>query len=80
MLSSSFCEQLAAYYSYVFSLIKVLEEFSFKQMKTWGQYKISYCCFCGRLGRVAFGIIYIASAKSRSVRGASHQPDFMDNY
>ena len=29
------------------------------------------------LGIVAFGIIYIASAKSRSAKGGSHQPAFM---
>ena len=31
------------------------------------------------LGKVVFGIIYISSAKSRSARGASHQPAFMDS-
>ena len=31
------------------------------------------------LSRVAFGIIYIASAKSCSARGAIHQPAFMDS-
>ena len=30
------------------------------------------------LGRAAFGIIYVASAKSWVTRGASHQPAFMD--
>ena len=30
------------------------------------------------LGRVAFGIIYIASDKSWSAKGASQQPGFMD--
>ena len=88
-----------------------LDEFSFKEMRTWGQSKISSCCLCvwcksrelrGRessrfptpiveifsadltsykklLGRVTFEIIYIASAKSWSGRGASHQPAFMDS-
>ena len=31
------------------------------------------------LGRVAFGIIYVALAKSWSVRDASHQSDVMDS-
>ena len=31
------------------------------------------------LSRVAFGIIYIASAKSCSARGAIHQPACMDS-
>ena len=31
------------------------------------------------LGRLAFGTNYIASANSRSVREASHQPAFMDS-
>ena len=37
--SYSFCEQLADYSSHVFSLIHTLPlvEFSFKEMRTWGQ-------------------------------------------
>ena len=112
--SSSFCGRLADYYSHVFSLIHTLplDEFFFKEMRMWGQYKISSCFFCvwcksrelgGRgspgfatpwwkaslcrrstsykklLGRVAFGIIYIASTKSRNTRGESHQLAFMDS-
>ena len=112
--SSSFCGQLADYYSHDFNLIHTLplDEFSFKEMRTWGQSKISSRCLCvlckskelgcrgvqdsqqqwwkashhrpstsykKLLGRDTFGIIYIALTKSRNVRGASHQPAFMDN-
>ena len=48
LLSSSFCVQLADYYSHVFSLIYPLDKFSFKEMRTWGQSKISSCCLCLR--------------------------------
>ena len=34
------------YHSHVFSLIHPVDEFSFKEMRTWGQSKISPCCFC----------------------------------
>ena len=46
--SFSFCEQLADYYSHIFSLIHTLlfDEFSFKEMRTWGQSKTSSYCFC----------------------------------
>ena len=30
----------------IFSLIHPVDEFSFKEMRTWGQYKISSCCIC----------------------------------
>ena len=46
ILSSSFCGQLAYYHSHIFSLIHPLDEFSFKEMRTWGQFKISTCCLC----------------------------------
>ena len=44
--SSSFCGQLADYYSHVFSLINpsLLDEFSFKEMRTQSQINISSCC------------------------------------
>ena len=32
------------YYSHVFSLIRPVDEFSFKEMTTWGQFKISSGC------------------------------------
>ena len=113
ILSSSFCGQLADCYSHVFILIHPLDEFSFKQMRMWGQSKISPCCiyvWCksrelgGRgsprfptqmveiffadltsykklLGRVAFGTIYIALAKSWRVRGAADRqlPDYQSH-
>ena len=46
--SSNFCGQLADYYSHVFSVIHTLplDEFSFKEIRTWGQSKISSCCLC----------------------------------
>ena len=34
------------YYSQAFSLIYPLDEFSFKEMRTWGQFKISSGCLC----------------------------------
>ena len=34
------------YHSHVFSLIHPVDEFSFKEMRTWGQSKILPCCFC----------------------------------
>ena len=40
----SFCGKLADCYSKVFSLIHPVDEFSFKEMRTWGQSKISSCC------------------------------------
>ena len=45
-LISSFCGRLADYYSHVFSLIHqlLLGEFSFKEMRTYSQTKISSCC------------------------------------
>ena len=33
-------------YSRVFSLINPVDEVSFKEMKTWGQFKISSGCLC----------------------------------
>ena len=39
--SSSFYEQLADYYSHVFSLIHPADEFYFKEMRTWGQCNVS---------------------------------------
>ena len=36
---SSFYGQLPDYWSHVFSLIYPVDEFSFKEMKTWGQFK-----------------------------------------
>ena len=44
--SSYFYEQLADYYSHAFSLIHPVNEFSFEEMRTWGQSKISSCCLC----------------------------------
>ena len=35
-----------SYYLYVFSIIHPVDEFSFKEMRTWGQPKISSCCLC----------------------------------
>ena len=32
------------YYSHIFSLIHPVDEFSFKEMRTWGQFKISSGC------------------------------------
>ena len=42
------CGQLADHYSHFFSLIHPLlsNEFSFKEMRTWCQSKISSCCLC----------------------------------
>ena len=44
--SSSFCGQLVDYYLHVFSLIHplLLDEFSFKVMRTWDQSRILSCC------------------------------------
>ena len=101
---SSFYEQLADYYLHIFNLIHPVDEFSFKEMRTYGQFKIlSYIKRNRRQGeskipntsggkllcrpssshkklldRVAFGIMYVASAKSPSTREASHQPVFTD--
>ena len=44
--SCSFYWQLANYYSHGFSLIHPLDEFSLKEMRTWGQSKISFCFLC----------------------------------
>ena len=43
---SSFYRQLPDYQSHVFNLIYPVDEFPFKEMKTWGQPKISSYCFC----------------------------------
>ena len=32
----------------VISLIHPVDEFSFEEMRMWGQYKISSCCICNR--------------------------------
>ena len=42
--SCSFYGQLVDYYSHVFSLIYPVDEFSFKEMRMWGQSKISSSC------------------------------------
>ena len=42
---SSFYGQLPDYWSQAFSLIYPVDEFSFKEMKTWGPSKISSYCF-----------------------------------
>ena len=42
----SFYWELADYYSQVFSLIHPVDEFSFKEMRTWVQSKVSYCGLC----------------------------------
>ena len=42
---SSFYEQLPNYWSHFFSLIYPVDEFSFKEMKTWGESKMSSYCF-----------------------------------
>ena len=44
--SSSFYGQWADYCSHVFSLIHPVGEFSFKEMRTWGQPMTSFCCLC----------------------------------
>ena len=44
--SCNFYGQLANYYSLNFSLIHPVDEFSFKEMRTYGQSKISSCCLC----------------------------------
>ena len=47
--SSNFCgRRLADSYSLFFSLIHtvLLDEFSFEEMRTWNQCKISFCCLC----------------------------------
>ena len=46
--SSSFYGQWADYCSHVFSLIHPVDEFSFKEMRTWGQPMTSFCCLCVR--------------------------------
>ena len=43
--SSSFYGHLAKYYSHVFSLIHPADELSCKEIRTWGQSKISSCLF-----------------------------------
>ena len=50
--SSSFYGQMTDYYSHTFSLIHPVDEFSFKEVRTWKQYKVLSCC-----------IVYIAHAK-----------------
>ena len=45
ILPSSFYGQLPDCYSHVFSFIYSVDEFSFKEVKTWGQSKISSYCF-----------------------------------
>ena len=42
---SSFYGQLPHYWSHAFSLTYPVDEFSFKEMNTWGQSKISSYCF-----------------------------------
>ena len=42
---SSFYGQLPDYWSHVFSLIYPVDELPFKEMKTWGQSKISFYYF-----------------------------------
>ena len=37
---------MSNYYSHVFSLIRLVDEFSFKELRTWGQFKISSGCLC----------------------------------
>ena len=37
---------MSNYYSHVLSLIHPVDEFSFKEMRTWGQFKISSGCLC----------------------------------
>ena len=46
--SSSFYEQWVDYYVHIFSLIHPVDEFSFKEMRTWGQPMISSSCLCVR--------------------------------
>ena len=46
--SSGFYGQLAGCYSHDFSVIRPANEFSFKEMRTWGQFKISFCCLSVR--------------------------------
>ena len=53
---SSFYGRLSDYLSHVFCLFYQVDEFSFKEMRMWGQSKISYSCirvWCqsGELGR-----------------------------
>ena len=43
---SSFYGELPNYSSHVFCLIFQVDEFSFKEMRTWGQSKISSSCIC----------------------------------
>ena len=43
---SSFYGKLLEYQSYNFSLIYPVDEFSLKEMRRWGQYKISSYSFC----------------------------------
>ena len=42
---SSFYGQRPDYWSHVLSFIYPVDKFSFKEMKTWGQSKISSYCF-----------------------------------
>ena len=44
--SFSFYGQLADCCPHFFSLIHAVDEFSLKEMRTWGQSKISSCCIC----------------------------------
>ena len=53
---SSVCGQLPDYYSHLFYFVYQVDEFSFREMRTWSQSKISYSCICvwyesGELGR-----------------------------
>ena len=43
---SIFYGQQPDYQSHVFCLAYQLDEFSFKEMRTWGQPTISYSCVC----------------------------------
>ena len=44
--SSSFYGQLTDYFSLIFNFIHPVDEFSFKEMRTWYQSKISSCYLC----------------------------------
>ena len=46
--SSSFYGQSADYHLHIFSLIHPVDEFSFWEMRTWGQPMISSCSLCVR--------------------------------
>ena len=54
--SSGFYGQLAGYYSHDFSVIHPANEFSFKEMRTWGQFKISFCCLSVRCKSGKMGV------------------------